>query len=289
MANTCAIPGTPELYGLGIRLSFYLLWLCMILSRWPPGRGIFFCTWAAHLLLAFAVFIGLVIKKSASRTLTTAEVYVTILLVSATVCYARVPYCTWRVITGFRRDLDPGLYSYPPARKRGKEGVPGGGCLGLAEISLLCCIIGLQLWFWIDGVDSDALSSRVDCEEKQQLGFLFAPVDLRSSTFRALNAIIVVAVLFGTIIITMADLGLLSKGPKRSSKKRRRRKVSPLQKAALKQLQTFCNLAVAAVLITAIELTILWNGIPAATQHPTMAMATVVRLHHPLGVVVEVA
>ncbi|KAK3359073.1 hypothetical protein B0T25DRAFT_564123 [Lasiosphaeria hispida] len=102
--TTASMTDTLELHGLGIRLSFYLLLFREILSRWLTTCNILLCTWAAHLLLAYAVFINLIVIKGGSY-----------------------------------------------------------------------------------GSGLDALSSWDDCEEKQQLGFFFALVDLRNSTPEALG------------------------------------------------------------------------------------------------------
>ncbi|KAJ4302324.1 hypothetical protein N0V88_002468 [Collariella sp. IMI 366227] len=86
--STCTITGTPSLYGLGIRASFYLLWFFSLIGERCHEQHAKVPR-AAELILAYAVFLGLAMTASAGL-LFAAEVYIVLLLISTTV-YLLVP------------------------------------------------------------------------------------------------------------------------------------------------------------------------------------------------------
>jgi len=88
--SACSIPGHASTYGLGIRISFYLLWFGMLLAH-SLSPVLFFSSGfraeiplrVAHLIIAYAVFIGLAMETSSpARDFQAAEVYVTSLVLS---------------------------------------------------------------------------------------------------------------------------------------------------------------------------------------------------------------
>ncbi|KAK1828365.1 hypothetical protein QBC39DRAFT_417090 [Podospora conica] len=267
----CSITGNPEIYGLGIRVSFYLLWFSLTLSRWIPSPELFLVVLGTHFVFAMAVFFGLVITAANARTLSAAEVYVTIMLISALACYERVPYCLWRMATAFRRELDNRVYYFHHGLV-GREDMAGPNIFVVTETSLLGCVVGLQLWFFISGVESGALYDTGTtpgggrCVLREQSGFLFTASDLRSAGFRAVNIIIILVVVVGSIIVSLADRGLILPQNRR---RKRKQKLTHLRLCLFKQMQTLIDLTVTPILIGAIEATLLWNRIPNANHATT--------------------
>lgn len=225
-SSGCSISGNSEIYGLGIRVSFYLLWFSLTLSRWIPSPDLFLVVLGTHFVFATAVFFGLVITAANAKTLSAAEVYVTIMLISALTCYERVPYCIWRMATAFRKELDNRVYYFHHGLV-GRENMAGPNIFVITETSLLGCVVGLQLWFFISGVESVALydvgtaPGGARCALREQYGFLFTASDLRSAGFRALNIILILAVVIGSMVVSLADRGLIL--PQNKRRKRRQK------------------------------------------------------------------
>ncbi|KAK0754679.1 hypothetical protein B0T18DRAFT_485091, partial [Schizothecium vesticola] len=268
----CSISGNSEIYGLGIRVSFYLLWFSLTLSRWIPSPDLFLVVLGTHFVFATAVFFGLVITAANSRTLSAAEVYVTIMLISALTCYERVPYCIWRMATAFRKELDNRVYYFHHGLV-GRENMAGPNIFVVTETSLLGCVVGLQLWFFISGVESGALYDAetttpggARCVVREQYGFLFTASDLQSAGFRALNIILILAVVIGSMVVSLADRGLILP---QSRRRKRRQKLTHPRLCLFKQMQTLVDLTVTPILIGAIEATIIWNRIPNANHATT--------------------
>jgi hypothetical protein len=224
MISTCTIDGKPELYGVGIRVSFYLIWFGITLARWIRDPTLFLLLLGTHFVFATSVFLGLLITMTTTTTtsLTAAEIYLVMVLVSGLPCYVRVPYYAWRSATAFKEDLDSGCYYYhlgmrniPPSDRTGPY------MFGAFETGLMACLVGMQLWFWCAGVDDGSLyvgeregqGGGGECALLQQSGFVFRPADLQSPGYRAFNAILIFAVAGGTFVTALADAGwIVSRG-----------------------------------------------------------------------------
>jgi len=221
MISTCTVDGKPELYGVGIRVSFYLIWFGITLARWIRDPTLFLLLLGTHFVFATSVFLGLLITMTTTTTtsLTAAEIYLVMVLVSGLPCYVRVPYYAWRAATAFKEDLDSGCYYYHP----GMRNIPpsdrtGPYMFGAFETGLMACLVGMQLWFWCAGIDDGNLyvgeregggegGGGERCALLQQSGFVFRPADLQSPGYRAFNAILIFAVAGGTFVTALADAG----------------------------------------------------------------------------------
>ena len=211
MPPVCAIPGTPDLYGMGIRVSFYLLWFFVLIGERCHEHHAQVPR-AAELVLAYAVFLGLAMAASGGY-LFAAEVYITLLLISTTV-YLLVPRHTTDLVAWIRPDLGLGT-------QRGRFGF-----MGAARFLFVLVVISLHLWFWGAGVDSESISRNLrdqggccPCELPQQVGFAFGPVEMHSGGFRAMNVLLMLALLAGGVIIGAMKAGLIRK--KKSRRQRR--------------------------------------------------------------------
>ncbi|EGO60294.1 hypothetical protein NEUTE1DRAFT_106941 [Neurospora tetrasperma FGSC 2508] len=281
-------PSLPSTTGLGIRLSFYLLWIGLIPATLLRTRSPapYTVLRAAHAILCSAVFIGLAMKVVASSPgsdtdtdtdkvgFGAVEVYIATLLVSGTA------YITLGVVflAGVKRCLlSPGSGTGTREEKERRRGRGGKkrrkessrdkgvkereGCdlLVIMEFILLLMVCGFQLWFWCSGVVG--LVRRRD--EKlcgKPYGFLFAKVDLGSVAFRAFNIAVVLIVLVAGMVMgvrSLSDGG--SEEKKRRMKKRKRD--GPSNSSNMDQLQLLFNLLIATAVLVAIELSIHWNRV----------------------------
>ncbi|KAL2152619.1 hypothetical protein VTH82DRAFT_5803 [Thermothelomyces myriococcoides] len=102
MAPVCTILGTPDLYGMGIRISFYLLWFFILIGERCHEHHAQVLR-AVELVLAYSVFLGLAVAVSAGNVFA-AEVYIALLLISTTV-YLLVPRHTSDLIAWIYPDL----------------------------------------------------------------------------------------------------------------------------------------------------------------------------------------
>ncbi|KAK3685888.1 hypothetical protein B0T22DRAFT_482812 [Podospora appendiculata] len=278
--SPCPIAGNPQLYGLGIRIAFYLLWLGILVSNLliEEGTGVRVLR-AAHLVFSSAVVLGLVMSATAAATATAtattlaaAEVYVMVLLVSTT-AYFLVPLYLFRLASGCRPEWDPLAYVgdghlrfvFGNGRKRSDESEhsPFGFDPIVAGENLLWLVVaGVQLWFWCAGVAAFGVDGCV------QYGFLFAQVELGGEGFRAFNILVVLGLLGGTLALAVLDTG---RRGRRRRRRRRRRRVSSAHKTILANLQYFSDLGVVIVVIAAVELSIKWNNISAAVNQVSSA------------------
>lgn len=210
MPPVCTIAGTPTLYGLGIRVSFYLLWFFVLIGERCHERHAQVPR-AVELVLAYAVFLGLAMAAAAGE-LFAAEVYIALLLISTTV-YLLVPRHTTDLVAWIRPDLGLGT--------RGRFGF-----LGAARCLFVLIVVSLHLWFWGTGVDSVSIDRKLrnqggccPCQPPQQVGFAFGPVEMHSGGFRAMNVLLMLALLTGGVIIGSMKAGVIRK--KRSRRRRR--------------------------------------------------------------------
>lgn len=211
MPAVCAIPGSPDIYGLGIRLSFYLLWFAALIGERFDGRYVKVLR-AAELTLAYAVVVGLCMTADGGY-LFAAEVYITMLLISTTV-YLLIPRHTTDLVAWVRPDLRL-AYQHD-----------GFGVVVTLRCLFVLMVVGLQLWFWGTGVDSAEIDRNLraqggGCQAPQQFGFAFGPLELHGGGYRALNVVLMLALLAGGMIVGVMKARVING---RVSRRRRRAK-----------------------------------------------------------------
>ncbi|KAK4224430.1 hypothetical protein QBC38DRAFT_371100 [Podospora fimiseda] len=190
MSAPCSIAGNPDLYGLGIRVSFYLIWISTLCLN-PIEEGYIAILFIGELVLDAAVFLGLVIAASGGY-LHAVEVYIAILLLSTTV-YLLFP----------RHAADLAMAFCPHLGLRTKKRIYQ-NYVAAARLLYTIVVGGLQMWFWISGVnDSHIHRMLTDTDETgcQQFGFLFGPVDLHNSALKALHIIVLLLATAAGILI----------------------------------------------------------------------------------------
>ena len=235
------------MYGLGVRIGFYLLWFGSVLAGWvarrdtPPVRGVL-------LLFVAATFLALVIQVG-NNAMTAVEVYLVLLLVYGAY-YAYIPLYLWRLASGCSPFWDPSRWPR----------VSPGRTYSAINFFLLVAITCFQLWFWTAGINNIPSTATTGCPE---WAFFFAMVQLRNPLFIALNIVISVVLLLCCVVHMALEVGMV-KSPRwlrKKVRKARKRGISSQRRFNLHLLQTVFRVTIAALMIAAVELTLQANNI----------------------------
>lgn len=180
----CAFDGNSDMYGLGIRLSFYLQWLCKILAtilqtkaKLLPTQDSLFEELSslifANSVFVAATFLTLIIQSAGNaNNLEFVEAYIILLLTFGS-NLALIPVYIWRLVTHWNPLLDPTRFMPDP-----------GATWSFLFVLLLLHLCVFQIWFCI------ARIPRLNEKECQEYGFLFARIPLNNSRFRILNVVL---------------------------------------------------------------------------------------------------
>jgi len=238
------------MYGLGIRLGYYLQWYGVILARWIAPSEVKAIGFSIDLFVA-ATFLALIILTANDvESLQPVETYIVLLLMFGSYLVL-VPIYLWRLLTACDPYWDPTRYPL----------VNTGALQANLSFLLLLAVLVFQYWFWFDRVpDLD----RYSCE---QYGFLLSQVRLNSRASVVLNALMYfwlgVVCLYLLILKILHILGFPDPG-----EQRKRRVISRSHKERhielLQNFDTWVKLIVAIMVTLATELTISWNNIEGA-------------------------
>ena len=184
----CTINGNADMYGLGIRIGFYLQWYCTILADWlapseVPGLR------KMNALLTTATFIALLILR---RSLIAPEIYVVLLLFFGSSYYI-LAAGGWRLVTCFKDSLDPSRYS--ASEPSGKTAILLWSLVLLGELSF-------TLWFWTVQVPT------IETQTCQRYGFMFIRIRLNSFGFRVFHLVwasLSLAMILGLLVGKMSS------------------------------------------------------------------------------------
>jgi len=214
--GVCPFSGNADMYGLGIRIGFYLQWYGRILATTIAKSQIEGLRVSNSLFVA-ATFLALLIQAS-SNSLRLVEIYIVLLLTFGGYLYF-VPLYAWKLLTGCSTRWDPSRYP------RGRVGK----LFNTLNFLLLVSVSVFQLWFWTTAVLG---SDSAGCVE---YGFLFGSTPLNGRAFVALNIVLYLLLLLfcaGILGIT-ARKKIIGAERKRS----RNRLVSPCQISLLTYLR----------------------------------------------------
>ncbi|XXH02416.1 COP9 signalosome (CSN) subunit [Hypoxylon texense] len=254
--TTCHIDGHPDIYGLGIRLGFYLQWYGAILASWlAPGE-------VRPLRHTNAVFLAatLVSLIALRHTLSVPEAYIVQMFLFGSALYV-VPKAGLRLLswnttaatttttTGDGR-AHWGLPVYAAAPPRRKT-------FGLLWSALVVASLLFALWFWLLRVPVLEPAAATAAERRScgayGYGFLFARVPLTSFGLHLFHGFLGVFMIGATGYLMMQDI---------AAKRPRKLQVEANSRfQLLRLLVSFTELYVAVVITIAIEFTITWNGI----------------------------
>lgn len=205
--TTCEIQVHSEMYGLGVRVGFYIQWFGIIVAYRLGGSA----TQDLRVLNALCVFatsVALLIQ-TAMNSLHAVEIYVVLLLVFGQFYFA-IPLYLWRLITG----CDPSwnLSRWPQA--------PSSPVFRFLTFLLFLVLLGYQMWFWTTGI-------RRLHTECGQYAFLFTKLPLENSGFAVVNIMFDLALLLGAVWALLLAAGLTK------HKKRKRKRISKCAQALL--------------------------------------------------------
>lgn len=164
-----AVPGNEDMYGLGIRLGFYLQWFASILANFLMTKSEIASTRFAIYSYLTAVLIALSIQI-ARGTATDLDQYIVLLLCFGAY-YSHVAIFLWRILTCFRKEWDPTRWTVLAST------LP----LRIFSQVILIAIVTLQFVFW-------SRLPRGEMEDGcRRYGFLFEPASLYGVPLKAVN------------------------------------------------------------------------------------------------------
>ncbi|KAI1106496.1 hypothetical protein F4804DRAFT_300839 [Jackrogersella minutella] len=242
---SCGFDGNSDMYGLGIRVGFYLQWYGTIAATWVAKSEVKGMRLSNSFFIS-ATFLALIIQTS-MNALRPVEIYI-ILLLTYGAYYSLVPLYLWRLVTGCNPFWDPSRWSR----------VKAGRVYSILNFGLLVAETSFQLWFWCTGIHTIPVTT--PC---RQHGFFFGMVSLTNPLFIAANIAFNVVLLICCFVHMC--LGVKAVRPPRWHRKQLRRaekrQLSKERLLGLQLLQTVFNLIVASLVVVATELTVRWNDI----------------------------
>ena len=178
MPRTCSIDGNADMYGLGIRVGYYLQWYGMLLAAWlcpdeVPGLRL------SNTFFVASTFLAL-LTQVPKDGLEVVEIYIILLFTFGSSLYL-IPVLLWRILTKCSVRWDPSRT--PKAR-------PPSKLYTVLNSSLQMAVLAFQIWFWVNKVES--LKSR-SCVA---YGFLFSKVRLDMQGLKVLNIVLSAVLLF---------------------------------------------------------------------------------------------
>ena len=197
----CTLDGSSDMYGLGIRLGFYLQWYSAIFASWLAPSEIEGLRFTNSLFVA-STFLALIVSTASDvSNLQPVDIYITLLLTFGYYLFL-VPLYAWRIVTAGNASLDP--TRWPIVRP--------GQLFNVLTSLLLLAVGAFQLWFWAGRVTQ--VNSMRDCP---QYGFFFARIHLNSLGFRILNLVLYSLVLLACVslllIFAAKEMGFLRRSP----------------------------------------------------------------------------
>ncbi|KAM7200652.1 hypothetical protein V8F20_005154 [Naviculisporaceae sp. PSN 640] len=255
------LQGNAPLYGLGIRISFYLLWLSplLLLPFLTPSSIPTFRLLSSFFIIA--TFFALILQSSWG-TITALDAYITLLLTSGAF-FTYIPIYVWKVLSMCNPFWDCTRWPRVPTTRLYKN----------VEMLTILAVSSYSVWFWGTGVKdlpngtANASVGSQDCESK---GFFFTPVPLEAGLFVAVNIVFAVALMVGALVSLGVDMGWIPLPRWRRKQERRferemgrfemRREEFPWR-SPLQLLHAISNTIVFTVVILAVELTIQWNNL----------------------------
>lgn len=229
------------MYGLGIRIGFYLQWYGAILARWIAPSEVKNLAFSLDIFVA-ATFLALInLTFNDFNSLEPVETYIVLLLLFGAYL-ALVPIYVWRLLTACNPYWDPTRYPR----------VNLGAMSANLSFTLLIGVLVFQYWFWFDRVPD------LDHRNCQQYGFIFGEVRLNSKASIVLHALMYFWLGMVCLYILVLKLKAISGFPDPGAEGRRARKAHI---ELLQNLDIWIKIVVALAVTVATELTISWNEI----------------------------
>lgn len=167
----CQFDGNSDMYGLGIRIGFYLQWFALIFANWMAPKevpGLRF----TYAVFVTATFLALMIQTP-RKNLQIVEIYIVLLLTFGFYLFL-VPLYLWRLVTGFNTELDPTRHPI----------VSPSTASNILNHVLVSTVVLYEVWFWF------ARIPQLGDQNCQQYGFLFAKIRLDNKGFQVINILL---------------------------------------------------------------------------------------------------
>ncbi|EGR44300.1 uncharacterized protein TRIREDRAFT_112372 [Trichoderma reesei QM6a] len=223
---SCGREGRPDLYGLGIRLGFYLQWFGEILVEFFDQADVSDIRLLGF-LLSGAIVLALLVQVADQRA-QGADIYIMLQLAAGSYIFL-VPMYIWKALTCCDRRWDP----------LGQTREAKMAVFNVSTMLLLVIISALHLWFF---------GTYMPTKGRQcgYYGFFFAKVKLDNTAYVVIN-----------IIVGRRP----EQRPEEVEQARNARRERARQQRAevLRTMRGISNLLVYGLHITAIELTVRWN------------------------------
>jgi len=168
----CSFDGNTDMYGLGIRIGFYLQWFSSILSSSLAPSEVEGLRYSNSFFIAATFLALLILSIQDVSSLQVVEVYIILLLTFGFFLFM-VPLYFWRILTKSNPKYDPTRWPR----------VEISSTYSVIQFLLLVAVASYQLWFWFARVSE---LDRQDCEE---FGFFFTRVRLNAKWFQILNIV----------------------------------------------------------------------------------------------------
>ncbi|KAF2186027.1 hypothetical protein K469DRAFT_573958 [Zopfia rhizophila CBS 207.26] len=166
----CGFEGNADMYGMGIRIGYYLQWYGTILAAWiapEESQGLRIAN-SLFVTATFFAFVILTIRGHSPEEMPIVETYIILFLTFGSYLVL-VPIYVWRIFTGCNPLWDPTRFPR----------VTPGRVYKVCNTIILVTVLIFQLWFWIHQVP------KLNAEECKQYGFFFWKFALNSKPFMA--------------------------------------------------------------------------------------------------------
>lgn len=184
----CLLPVRPDMYGLGIRIAFYIQWFGFILLDCFAADELADVR-LLGLFLSGAATLGLIIQL-ADDNLNAADIAIVLLLAVGYFIFY-IPIYIWRAFTCCNPHWDP-------LRHTKERQIP---FIRFLAFLLLIAVAGVGIWFNTNFLQRD---DRPPCT---QYGFFFGRLSLYGSAYTVINSIIYIL-----IVVVCAGIFLVSLG-----------------------------------------------------------------------------
>ncbi|KAK3372708.1 hypothetical protein B0H63DRAFT_302670 [Podospora didyma] len=273
MAQVCTYPGSPDLYGLGLRTGIYLLWFALLLGSFIAKTTVTTLRFILSLFIS-ASFLAWIIQTS-NNALRPVDAYI-VLLLTYGVYYWLIPVYLWRLVTACNPFWDPTRWPKVPTTTVYRR----------MELLLVLGLTCFQMWFWSTGINSLPRDGGVGngcgvVQGGEEWGFFFSKVPLHAGLFVAVNIVFAVFLLVCVTVSLGLELGCwVPPRWMRRNERRFERHLDRLEsqgedeypwRRGLQTLQALSNLTVTTTLVVAIELTIQWNNLTAVNDTSTVS------------------
>jgi hypothetical protein len=180
----CSFDGNADMYGLGIRIGFYLQWFSGIMSSFLAPSEVEGLRFSNTFFIAATFLALLILTIQDVSSLHIVEVYIILLLTFGYFLFL-VPLYLWRILIMSNANYDPTRWPR----------VKASGTYSVLSFLLLIAVASYQLWFWFARVPD--LNGQ-DCEE---FGFFFARVRLNTKWFEILNIVFYFLLLLNSFVM----------------------------------------------------------------------------------------